>query len=239
MGIRHRHSSSSATSAQRVLDPASQVKVAYVEPADLSRWLATSGTFPLGVVSFGSSLPVTLQCPVIQLDLPILEGPSRCEVWSGDQPVRLYKDSGLRPRSAAICCSVPSRRSRIQAQAWTIRPKGRIGNCCVCSGNRAFHTCGEYGITFLTLMKSRMVSNGTDCSAWDGTRPWLIGCQVFQAHCRQVQPWEHKADRFKSIFLRGESRHTPRQPAPAQRLRLPQDLRPAEPVVCPCHALPV
>ena len=51
-------------------------------------------------------------------------------------------------------------------------------------------------------MKSRMVSNGTDCSAWDGTRPWPIGCQVFRAHCRPVQPWEHKADRFKSIFLR-------------------------------------
>ena len=99
MGIRHRHSSSSAASAQRVLDPASQVKIAYVEPADLSRWLATSGTFPLGVVSFGSPLPMTLQCPVVQLDCPILEGPSRCEVWSSDHPVRLYKDSGL---SAAI-----------------------------------------------------------------------------------------------------------------------------------------
>ena len=99
MGIRHRHTSSSAASAQRVLDPASQVKIAYVEPADLSRWSATSGTFPLAVVSFGSSPPVSVQCPVIQLDLPILEGPSRCEVWSCDQPVRLYTDSGL---SAAI-----------------------------------------------------------------------------------------------------------------------------------------
>jgi chorismate lyase/3-hydroxybenzoate synthase len=95
MGIRHRHSSSSAASAQRVLDPASQVKITYVEPANLSRWLATSGTFPLGVVSFGSSLPVSFQCPVIHLDLPILAGPSRCEVWSGDHPVRLYKESGL------------------------------------------------------------------------------------------------------------------------------------------------
>ena len=99
MSIQHRRSSSSAVSAQRVLDPASQVKIAYVEPADLSRWLATSGTFPLGVVSFGSPLPITLQCPVVQLDCPILEGPSRCEVWSSDHPVRLYKDSGL---SAAI-----------------------------------------------------------------------------------------------------------------------------------------
>ncbi len=42
---------------------------------------------------------MSLQCPVVQLDCPILEGPSRCEVWSGDHPVRLYKDSGL---SAAI-----------------------------------------------------------------------------------------------------------------------------------------
>ena len=100
MGIRHRHSSSSAVPAQRVLDPASQVKIAYVEQADLSRWLATSGTFPLGVVSFSAlPPPVTLECPVVQLNCPILEGPSQCEVWSGDQPVRLHKDSGL---SAAI-----------------------------------------------------------------------------------------------------------------------------------------
>src|SRR4029079_13901136 len=95
MGIRHRHTSSSAASAQRVLDPASQVKIAYVEPADLSRWSATSGTFPLAVVSFGSSPPVSVQCPVLQLDLPILEGPSRCEVRRCDPPVRLYTDSGL------------------------------------------------------------------------------------------------------------------------------------------------
>ena len=99
MGMRHRHSSSSTASAQRVLDPSSQVKIAYVEPADLSRWLATSGTFPLAIVSFGSSLPAFLPCPVIQLDLSLLDGPSRCEVWSCDQPVRPYKDSEV---SAAI-----------------------------------------------------------------------------------------------------------------------------------------
>lgn len=99
MGIRHRHSSSSSASAQRVLDPASQVKLAYVESADLTRWLATSGTSPLAVVSFGSSPTLSLPCPVIQLDLPVLGCPDQCEVWSCDHPVRLHKDGDL---SAAI-----------------------------------------------------------------------------------------------------------------------------------------
>ena len=92
MGIRHRHSSASPASAQRVLEPTSQLKIAYLESSDLTRWVATSGTFPLAVISFGSALPMTLPCPVIHLELPLLEGPTRCEVWSCDQPVRLYKD---------------------------------------------------------------------------------------------------------------------------------------------------
>jgi chorismate lyase / 3-hydroxybenzoate synthase len=99
MGIRDRHSAPSPTSGQRVLDPTNQLRITYVDTADLARWVATSGAFPLAVVSFGSSLPVSVQCPVMHLDLPILEGPSRCEVWSCDHPVRLYKDSEV---SAAI-----------------------------------------------------------------------------------------------------------------------------------------
>jgi chorismate lyase/3-hydroxybenzoate synthase len=99
MGIRDRHSSPSPTSGQRVLDPTNQLRIAYVDTTDLARWLATSGAFPLAVISFGSPPPVSLQCPVIQLDLPLLEGPGRCEVWSCDHPVRLYKDSAV---SAAI-----------------------------------------------------------------------------------------------------------------------------------------
>lgn len=99
MGIPHRHVSSSPGCARRVLDLTSQVRVAYVEPSDLSRWLATSGTSPLAVVSFGLPLPMSLSCPVIHLDLPVLELPGRCEVWSCDHPVRLYKD---REVSAAV-----------------------------------------------------------------------------------------------------------------------------------------
>jgi chorismate lyase / 3-hydroxybenzoate synthase len=95
MGMRDRHTTTSPASAQRVLDPASQIKVAYIETAGLSRWLATSGTFPLGVVAFGSPRSVSLPCPVIELDLPLLEGPSRCEVWSCDQPVRVYRDGDV------------------------------------------------------------------------------------------------------------------------------------------------
>src|SRR4030095_10097388 len=56
------------------------------------RWLETSGTFPLGVVSFGAPMPLSLSCPVVELALPLLEGPSRCELWSCDQPVRLHRD---------------------------------------------------------------------------------------------------------------------------------------------------
>ena len=97
--MRHRHSSSSPASAQRVLEATSQVRIAYVDSSDLGRWVATSGTFPLAVVSFDSPVPVTLPCPVIHLDLPLLERPRQCEVWSCDQPVRLYKDSAV---SAAV-----------------------------------------------------------------------------------------------------------------------------------------
>jgi chorismate lyase/3-hydroxybenzoate synthase len=93
MGMRHRQTASSPSTAQRVLDPAGQFKVAYVETAGLSRWLATSGTFPLGVVSFGSAVPIPLPCPVIQVNLPLLEDASCCEVWSCDQPVRFHQDS--------------------------------------------------------------------------------------------------------------------------------------------------
>jgi chorismate lyase/3-hydroxybenzoate synthase len=97
--MRHRHSSSSPASAQRVLEPTTQVRIAYVEPSDLSRWLATSGTFPLAVVSFDSPVSAALPCPVIHLELPLLERPRQCEVWSCDQPVRLYKENEV---SAAI-----------------------------------------------------------------------------------------------------------------------------------------
>ena len=95
MGIRDRQTASSASSAQRVLDPTSQIKVTYVEPAGLHRWLDASGTFPLGVVSFGAPMPRSLSCPVIDVALPVLDGPSRCEVWTCDQPVRLHRDDEI------------------------------------------------------------------------------------------------------------------------------------------------
>lgn len=95
MGMRDRQAASSPSSGQRVLDPTSQIKVAYVEQAAVHRWLETSGTFPLGVVSFGAPMPLSLSCPVIEVALPLLEGPSRCEVWSCDQPVRLHRDDAI------------------------------------------------------------------------------------------------------------------------------------------------
>jgi len=73
------------------MDPAAHVKLAYVEPTDLPRWLATSRTYPLAVISFGSPFPIPLPCPVIHLDLPQMEIPLQCEVWSTVQSVRRYR----------------------------------------------------------------------------------------------------------------------------------------------------
>src|SRR5690348_5312944 len=95
MGIRERQPSPSPDVAQRVMDPAGHVQLAYVEPADLPRWLAMSRTYPLAVVSFGSPLSIPLPCPVVHLDLPQLEIPPRCEVWSTVQPVRRYQAGGF------------------------------------------------------------------------------------------------------------------------------------------------
>lgn len=65
--------------------------MAYVEPAGVSRWLATSGMYPLAVVSFGSPVSDSFPCPVVHLDLTQLDGPRQCEVWSSDHPVRFYQ----------------------------------------------------------------------------------------------------------------------------------------------------
>src|SRR5262245_38196721 len=90
MGMRQRQAVPSPNAAQRVLEPTGQVRMAYVEPTDLSRWLATSGMSPLAIVSFGCSVPGAFPCPIVELDLPQLDGPRQCEVWNCDQPVRFY-----------------------------------------------------------------------------------------------------------------------------------------------------
>lgn len=94
MGMRH-HQASSPASAQRVLEPTSHVKISYLEPDELVRQLTTTETYPLAVVSFGLPLPFSLPCPVVHLDLPLLDRSGRCELWSCDQPVRLYKANGV------------------------------------------------------------------------------------------------------------------------------------------------
>ena len=95
MGMRQRHALSLPSTAQRVLETTGHIKVAYVEPADLSRWLATSGMYPLALVSFGSAVPGSFPCPVVHLELPQLSGPRQCEVWTTDQPVRFYRSAGF------------------------------------------------------------------------------------------------------------------------------------------------
>jgi chorismate lyase / 3-hydroxybenzoate synthase len=94
MGMRP-HSSSSSAAIHRVLEPTGRVGITYLDLNEIGRWLTTSETYPLAVVSFGQALPVSLPCPVIQLDLEALDGPGRCEVWSCDQPVRFHTNPDI------------------------------------------------------------------------------------------------------------------------------------------------
>ena len=78
-------------SHQPLLEPAPRLRVDYVEPSNLSRWLATSGTHPLAIVSFGGPVASSISCPVITLDLPQLDDRSHLEVWTSDQPVTVHR----------------------------------------------------------------------------------------------------------------------------------------------------
>lgn len=62
-------------------------RLTYVETTKLTAWLATSGTHPLAIISFGQAIPHTISCPTIRLDLLQLEGHPLFEVWTSDQPV--------------------------------------------------------------------------------------------------------------------------------------------------------
>jgi chorismate lyase/3-hydroxybenzoate synthase len=88
MGMQHRHPSSSSASVHRLLEPTGRIGITYLEPNEMGGWMTTSETYPLAVMTFGRPSPVSLPCPGIQLDLPVLGSPGRCEVWSCDQPVR-------------------------------------------------------------------------------------------------------------------------------------------------------
>src|SRR5215831_20182504 len=99
MGMRQRDALPSPGTAQRVLESTGHLRVAYVEPANLSRWLATSGMYPLAIVSFGCTVPCSFPCPVVHLQLSQLDGPGQCEIWHSDQPVRFFTSGNF---SAAI-----------------------------------------------------------------------------------------------------------------------------------------
>jgi chorismate lyase/3-hydroxybenzoate synthase len=73
-----------------LLEAAPHLRVDYVESTNLSRWLATSATLPMAIVSFGSPVSPSITCPVIALDLPQLAGRSVLEVWTSDQPVTVH-----------------------------------------------------------------------------------------------------------------------------------------------------
>jgi chorismate lyase/3-hydroxybenzoate synthase len=78
-----------------LLEAAPHLRVDYVESSNLSRWLATSATLPMAIVSFGAPVPTSVSCPVITLDLPQLGNRSDLEVWTSDQPVTLHRRDGL------------------------------------------------------------------------------------------------------------------------------------------------
>ena len=66
-------------------------RLTYVETTKLAAWLATSGTHPLAIISFGQAIPHTISCPTIRLDLLQLEGHPLLEVWTSDQPVTTFQ----------------------------------------------------------------------------------------------------------------------------------------------------
>lgn len=72
---------------QHTVEATVRPRLTYVETAKLTAWLATSGTYPLAIISFGQAIPRTISCPTIRLDLPQLEGLPLLEVWTSDQPV--------------------------------------------------------------------------------------------------------------------------------------------------------
>jgi len=69
-------------------------RLTYVETTKLTAWLATSGTHPLAIISFGRAIPRTISCPTIRLDLRQLEGHPLLEVWTSDQPVTTLQKNG-------------------------------------------------------------------------------------------------------------------------------------------------
>ncbi len=69
-------------------------RLTYVDTTKLTAWLATSGTHPLAVISFGQAIPRTISCPTIRLDLRQLEGHPLLEVWTSDQPVTTLQKNG-------------------------------------------------------------------------------------------------------------------------------------------------
>ena len=68
----------------------------------------------MAVMSFGHTLPDTLPCPTIMLDLPRIDGPPLVEVWTSDQPVTIRETAGC---SMAITDDVLIGSIRIEEQS--------------------------------------------------------------------------------------------------------------------------
>lgn len=65
-----------------------------VDANRLNEWLARSSAHPLAVISFGNSgpsLPGSITCPILSLDLAPLTAPPLVEVWTSTQPVNIIQ----------------------------------------------------------------------------------------------------------------------------------------------------
>jgi chorismate lyase/3-hydroxybenzoate synthase len=85
--VRPSQTQRSYTAGHHTSEATVRPRLTYVETTKLTAWLATSGTHPLAIISFGQAIPHTSSCPTIRLDLLQLEGHPLLEVWTSDQPV--------------------------------------------------------------------------------------------------------------------------------------------------------
>lgn len=66
----------------------------FVETDQLEEWITASSSRPLALISFGAaipSLPPSVNCPTLSIDLPQLTAPTRVEVWTSAQTVRTIR----------------------------------------------------------------------------------------------------------------------------------------------------
>ncbi len=85
--------------AHRLAKTPTSLEVTFVETNRLDEWLSHSSDHTLAVISFGTSLPSPsrpVNCPILSINLPQLTEPTRVEVWTSDQPIRMVRHNQTR-----------------------------------------------------------------------------------------------------------------------------------------------